>query len=257
MSFDSLTHLDFPSVDTQRAAMVDAARQAGIEGWVIAGTTPTHWSRVIQVAKETGGTPILGVHPWWASELTLSDLEQHLSALADRRDYYGLGEIGLDYARGRDTEDRLHQKQVFRTQLAFARDQNLPIAIHCVRAHSDLLHILKTEGLPQAGGVLHGWSGGPQFVPPALALGLMISFGTSVLNPKRKKVHQSIPLVPSSQLCIETDCPDQPIEQGDIGHLTDLKRVAITLSQLRGEDVTTLWRQCGGNARKLWHPTSG
>ena len=257
MSFDTLTHIDFPILDAQRDAMVNAARDIGIQGWVIAGTSPETWPRVLRIAAQTNGTPILGVHPWWAPKLTLSALQSHLDKLAHRTDYAGIGEIGLDYAVAKTQEERRHQQDIFRAQLSFAKRANLPIAIHCVRAHSDLLHTLKKEGLPKAGGVLHGWSGGPQFIAPALALNLMISFGTSVLNPKRKKVHQSIPLVPLDQLCIETDSPDQPIEKDQIGRLIDLKAVANALAHAREESFETLWSQCGQNAKKLWNRTQG
>ena len=257
MSFDAHTHLDFPALDPLRDAVVKDARVAGISGWVIAATEPKHWDRVIRIARETGGTPLLGIHPWWAQEYSTEQLQSHLAALSNRCPRHGLGEIGLDYVRARPGEERDQQMRVFRAQLALAREIDRPVAIHCVRAHSDLLHTLKTDGLPKAGGMLHGWSGGPQYVASALALGLFISFGPSLLNPKRRKVRESALLVPTARTCLETDSPDQPLNGKTLGTLQDLHAVAIGLAQLRKEPVDALWSQCGDNAQTLWRVQSG
>ena len=251
MSFDALTHLDFPRLEASLSQIALRAKDAGVLGWAIAGTSPVHWERVLRISKETMGTPLLGIHPWWAHEVPPQDITHHLDQLG-RLSIHGVGEIGLDYARAKDEQARDHQKNLFREQLAFARSHDLPVAIHCVRAHSDLLHILKQDGVPSAGGLMHGWGGGPQFIPVALQLGLHISFGPSVWNVKYKRTRESVPLVPIDRLCFETDSPDYPRPGQTFGEPGDLIAVARALASIRGCAIEALWDTCGGNARSLW-----
>lgn len=251
MSFDALTHLDFPELDAQRQQLVENARIAGVTGWTIAATEPHHWPRVIRVAQETGGIPLLGIHPWWAHTIPTASMEGLMDQLSQQV-RAGIGEIGLDYAVAKSQAERDHQKTLLRMQLKVARALNVPVALHCVRAHSDLLHLLKTEGLPKAKGFMHGWVGATQFVKPAVQLGLFISFGPSLLNPQRKKIRDSLLEVPLTHLCLETDTPQWPQDDQNPTPPIDLILVAKEVARLRRLPFLQIWETCGQNATGLW-----
>ena len=251
MSFDTLTHLDFIESEAQRQAMVQRARACGVDGWVIAATTPSNWRRVLDVAKSTKGTPLLGVHPWWAHQFHESEVIRLLQSIQPLG-ISGIGEVGLDYVRATTPEQRHHQQRIFEVQLVYAREHNLPVAIHCVRAFHDLFRILKQHPLDQNGGLLHGWGASPETVKPALAAGLHLSFGPTVMLHYFKKARQSVGLIPLDRLCIESDCPEHPLDGKDAGEPADIVHVAQSIAELRTETPQQLFDACGQNAKRLW-----
>lgn len=233
---DALTHLDFPALDMTREQVVRDARSAGVERWVVAGTEPSTWDRTSRVSVQTQGILALGVHPWWASACTAAALAE----LADRRPA-AVGEIGLD--RARDGWDV--QVAAFRAQLAVARAIDRPVILHVVRAWPEVRAILLADGLPRAGGMVHGWSGPPDAVPEAEAAGLMISFGTTVLRGRAGKVREAARRVSLDRLLLETDSPEH-------GEPAALAEVAAGVAACRGEVVQAIARASSDNATRLF-----
>lgn len=242
--FDAHTHLDFPAFDGDRAQVMDRARAAGVDGWVIAGADPAHWPRVIATAAATGGIAVLGLHPWWVEK---ADVDAVLADLADALTPDGLGECGLDYARARRDADRDAQRKALRPQLALARERDVPVVLHCVRAYPDLLGILRRDGAPP--GMVHGWTGPPDLVRPFLDLGLYLSFGTAIARPG--KARSAVAAVPDDRLLLETDAPDRPLS-GDRGEPADLVAIAAAAAKVRGGSAAEVLSVTGDNARRLF-----
>ena len=251
--FDAHTHLDFPVFDEDRDDVCKRARDVGVGAWVVAGADPRHWERIETISKTTGGTPLYGIHPWWTEQVDPHTLEDCLARLANRLGAHGMGEIGLDYARAKTQPQRRHQQRLFRAQLRLARERNLPVAIHCVRAFPETLSLLKRDGLPEAGGMIHGWTGAAHFVEPATELGLHISIGPLVTHSQATHVRRAAQITPLERLCLETACPDQPLRPGGRGEPSDLVSIAQVVAQLRGlTDWRTLMSHTGCNAATLW-----
>jgi TatD DNase family protein len=249
--FDSHTHLDFPEFDLDRESVVDRARASGVERWVIAGSDHDDWDRTVRIAAETGGIAILGIHPWAAATLAPALLAPLLEQLSSRN-ILGIGEIGLDALHAKDASSRERQRQALRAQLAVARERDLPVAFHCVRAYPELVKLLETDGVPRAGGMMHAWSGPPELIARVLALGLHVSFAPLILRDRARKARASVPHVPDDRLLIETDCPNMMAlgaTRGEPSHLVD---VAVEVARLRGQDTFAVWNAASANARRLW-----
>lgn len=224
---DAHTHLDFPEFDGDRDATVARARAAGVARWVICGSRHERWDDTERIAAATNGIAVLGIHPWSAAGL---DLRPWLAELRVRP-LRGIGEIGLDtlHPGGED------QRRVLRDQLALARERDLPVVLHCVRAYPELLAILERDGLPRAGGMAHAWSGPADQVERALRLGLHVSFGPMVLHDRAKKARASVPRVPDDRLLVETDCPNMKAPGVIRGEPAHLPRVVDGVAALRGQ----------------------
>ena len=214
--------------------MLERAAEAGVGGCLVASADPREHARVIATA-ETHGLPFaLGVHPWWA-EIDAGEL---LAAP------HAIGEIGLDRLhRGFET----FQVEVLRSWLAVAREHELPVVLHCVRAAPELLGILKRDGLPGRGGMVHGWVHGAPLTEAFLALGLHLSFGPGVL---RSRGLHSAAGIPSDRLLLETDCPGG--RGAERAEPADLVAVATAIAEARGTEVHTLLSTTGANARRLF-----
>lgn len=145
-----------------------------------------------------------GCHPHNAKDFS-DDAQARLRRfLADPRTGV-LGEIGLDYHY--DLSPRDVQQQVFRQQLRLAQETGLPVSLHVREAHVDALRVLREEGFPQAGCILHCFNLGPRDLEPWLEHDCYIAFGGPVTFKKAEEVRESARLVPLNRLLTETDCP--------------------------------------------------
>jgi TatD DNase family protein len=203
--FDAHNHLDVPAFDADRAAVWAAAQAAGVTGCLIAGADPRDADRVAAVADALGQPYALGVHPWWTDAVEGVDA---LATLAARPDLGIVGETGLD--RRKATSDAAWQAQraLFRDHLALARGRELPVVLHVVGAYPEALAVLRADGLPRAGGMVHAWSGPADLVEAYVALGLQLSFGGAVTRSRR--LLRAALATPDAARLIESDAPDQP-----------------------------------------------
>jgi TatD DNase family protein len=101
--------------------------------------------------------------------------------------------------------------------------------MHAVRAWERLLVILREEGVPTAGAMVHAYAGSPQTALALQAMGVFLSFSGDLLKPDRPKLRESLLSVDSCHLLLETD------------GTADLVQVIDTAAGIRGmtaEDLT-------------------
>lgn len=116
-----------------------------------------------------------------------------------------LGEIGLDYHY--DFSPRETQQKVFARQLRLAHETGLPVSLHLREAHADALAILRREGVPEAGCIVHCFNLGPADVEPFVELGCHIAFGGPLTFRKAYYTRDACLRVPLDRLLTETDAP--------------------------------------------------
>lgn len=205
MLFDSHAHLDDAKFDEDRAAVLDRACSAGVLGILNPGCELDSSKRAVELAAEYDMVyAAVGVHPHDAAGRPADYLDR-LEALARREKVVALGEIGLDYFR--NFSPRNIQRKVFREQLALARELNLPVIIHDRDAHEDIVQILKKDGLPERGGVMHCFSGDWSLAETCLKMGLYISFAGTVTFADACGLRGVAAGVPLEKILVETDAP--------------------------------------------------
>src|SRR5699024_6969285 len=119
---------------------------------VVGFDTPTI-AKTLELNQQFPGVySIIGWHPTEAGSYT-SEIERTLEKQLTLPKVVALGEIGLDYYWMEDPKDV--QERVFRRQIAIAKEHNLPISIHTRDATPDTYRILKDEGVPARGGIMH------------------------------------------------------------------------------------------------------
>ena len=142
-----------------------------------------------------------GLHPWNIGKCN------HLQTLATIKNWCdsgllaAIGEIGID--RNIDTDLNL-QKELLHVQLNMARQFQTPVLIHCVRAYSDFLQILRQY--PHLPMIFHGFNGKKTMAEQLLAHGAMLSFGTSLLT--RNNLQDVFKTIPNDCIFLETDTKD-------------------------------------------------
>ncbi len=192
---------------------------------VVCGTREADWEAVLaHAASSPEVIPMLGLHPWFVAAAA-PGWEARLDALL-RAHRAGVGECGLDFVR--EAADRPAQEQAFRLQLRLAHTLHRPVAIHAVRAWGRLLDLLRGEGVPPAGALVHAFSGSLETAATLQAMGVFLSFSAEGLGSTRTKVHEALRSVPSSHLLLETD---------DGGDLEQVIAAAAALRGVAAEDL--------------------
>jgi TatD DNase family protein len=197
---DTHTHLTDTPLYEKLDSVLTRARNAGVTRYVIPGYTLPSWRRAAQIAAEYEGVFFaVGVHPLFMLESAAEDIQ----AYVNEDPVIAVGEIGLDYV---DAEgDTLSQQALFRCQMQTALDVNLPVILHCRRAHDDLLAICRE--FPGVSGVLHSCSCSHEQVKPFLDLGYYVGFSGVVTRPRAKKAKKLAEYVPVDRILTETDSP--------------------------------------------------
>lgn len=211
---DSHCHL----ADEQFAADLDAvvarARAAGVDRalCIVDPLNANELHRAKRVAETWPGTGFaVGVHPHKAHGFGTGPARPDgvapfvRSALGARPGACAIGEIGLDYHY--DFAPRRIQVEVFRRQIALAREIGRPIVIHTREADDDTLDALRSEGGGQVKGVFHCFTGDAAFARRALDLGFHVSFSGILTFRNADSIREAAALVPADRLLAETDSP--------------------------------------------------
>jgi TatD DNase family protein len=234
--FDSHCHLQDPRLAGRVQDVVARAQAAGVSHMVCCATREADWERVLELARAHACVlPMLGLHPWFAAEVAAGWVDRLRARVTASG--AGIGECGLDFSR-----DRAGQEAVFLAQLRLARELDLPLSIHCVRAWGRLTALLRATGIPAAGALVHAFSGSRETAAELQGLGLYLSFGCTRGEPP------ALASVASDRLLFETDAPGGPGEHREPAQVV---QVAGTWARARaaGPELAV---QVQENARHLF-----
>lgn len=210
---DTHTHLHEAAFAHDIEAVVERARAAGVEAILTLGTDVASSERAVALADRFDLVwAAVGVHPHEAD--SFDDLAAaRLRELAGHPKVVAVGEIGLDFYR--DLSPREDQVRAFRTQLDWAAEAGLPVAIHCREAHEAAEPIVSawaraarsSFGDGRILGVMHYFSGDVDLAERYHRLGFVISIHTSVTYPGAERLREVARAMPLEALVIETDAP--------------------------------------------------
>jgi TatD DNase family protein len=252
MWFDSHCHLDsqyFPG--EARAAALERARAAGVEGFVCIGVggIPAMGEAVAAAEADPAVWATVGVHPHDAASLD-AELEAVLRGYLAHPRVMALGEVGLDHHY--DHSPRDVQREVFARMIALARETRKPLVIHTREAPAETLELLASEGAREVGGVIHCFSEDRGFAARALDLGFDLSFSGIVTFKSARAIQEVAAWAPLERILLETDSPylapvpvrGKPCEPSLLVH------TAARVAELRGLPLTDLARHTVANTRR-------
>ncbi|WP_138204358.1 TatD family hydrolase [Haloimpatiens lingqiaonensis] len=204
MIFDSHAHYDDESFNEDREQVIKELKENGIVGILNCGAAMEGARDSVKLAdKYDFFYAAVGLHPEYADKLDEAAVEE-LRQLAKNPKVKAIGEIGLDYYYEENPERQV-QREAFRRQMELARELGLPVVIHDRDAHGDTLEIIKD--FPEVKGVVHCFSGSPEFAKECLKMGYYVGFTGVVTFKNAKKVIDVLKVVPMDRILVETDCP--------------------------------------------------
>ena len=249
---DSHCHLDFSAFDSDRESVWQQCQQSGICALVIPGVYPEQWPVAQTLSESLNGVYFTaGLHPWWLAQVKVDqDFSKQLSKVLDHSNCVAIGECGLDAAITMPLQE---QRAVFEQQIALACDRNVPLVIHCRKAHSEVLALLK-RFQPAKGGVIHGFSGSQAIAEAYWKLGFYLGVGGTITYQRANKTRQALEAMPLESLLLETDAPDMPLQgkQGGRNSPLYLPEVGQALADLKQLPLADIIQQTTDNSCRLF-----
>ncbi len=202
---DTHAHLYVEQFNEDREEAIQRAKEDNVVKVVLPNIDSTHSQNLIDLYESDKEffVPMMGLHPTSVQDDYIVELSRIEEAFL-RHDFASVGEIGLDYYW--DTSKKMQQIDAFRTQIAWSKAKNLPIAIHCRDAFDDILDILEKEQDGSLRGVLHCFTGNIEQANRLIALGFYMGIG-GVLTYKNSGLDKTIEQVDLKHLVLETDAP--------------------------------------------------
>jgi len=251
----NLTHNSF---DSDRANVLDRARDAGVVQMIVTGASDKGSQAALDLSRAHPGIlfATAGVHPHRASDFS-DETEARLRKLSSEDNVIAVGETGLDYFR--DFSPRDIQREVFRRQLAIGMDSGLPLFLHMRDAHDDFHAIIRETRDQLSDVVVHCFTGNRDELHDYLDLDCHIGI-TGWICDERRGTHMKEFLqdIPATRLMIETDAPylkPRNLKPRVKSHRNEpcwLPWILGTLAAVRGEHPETLARQTTANARRFF-----
>ena len=260
------THCHFDRADpTEIAAILLRAKAAGVEKLMAVGGSPAlneSAALAVEVAAEALVAPKV-IFAVGLDREQVKDLRQETEDLRgpetlDERpslksnvsgpSLAAWGEIGLDYHYSPETREE--QLKLFGEQLEEARKRDLPVVIHTREADEDTLSLLRE--IPSRG-IIHCYTGTPEYAKRFLDLGFYISISGIVTFRPADNVRASALVIPDDRILIETDSPflapvplrGQPNEPAFIAHTCEF------LAKLRGVSADDFAELTFANAERV------
>ena len=205
MLIDSHAHLEMPEYKRDLEAVIQRAKESGVEYIFTVGTEKKDWKRALEIADlHPLIYAILGIHPHNAKEVD-NQTYLLLKELCKNKKVKAYGEIGLDFFRNLSPRDI--QLKRFREQIGLAKELGLPIVVHDREAHQETLDILKSEKAEECGGIIHCFSGDYEMARVCIEMGFYISVPGSITFKNAGTFREVVKKIPLESLLVETDAP--------------------------------------------------
>lgn len=193
----------------------------------------------------------VGFHPSDAHLMTNEDFDA-IKKMAEHPKVVAIGEIGLDYYYGKETEEI--QRRVFREQIELAKEVNLPFQVHNRDSTRDCVEILREANMGERRGMMHCFSESRETAKKILDLGMKISIGGVLTFKNNVKTVEVVKYVPIEELMIETDCPYlAPVPyRGKRNSSLYIHAVAEKIAELKGMDTDEVIAITEKNAKSFY-----
>lgn len=272
---DSHCHLDLLDTSINLESLWARCRSQGLQSLIIPGTEPSQWSRAKQLSDQlTACFWSAGCHPWFLSSSEMvskssPDFEPTLSG-TERKDVdialieqiaqasldpkcVAIGECGLDAGKPEFINNLEHQERIFRSHLQAATELKLPLILHGVKTHNKILELINYYQ-PNAGGVIHGFTGSLELAQQYCRRGFKIGIGGSITYPRASKTRHTAQHIELNHIILETDAPSMPLNgfQGQANTPLQLVNIARHLAELRSDSIEKIATITTANCQQLF-----
>jgi len=248
---DAHCHLGDGAFDSDRTAVLQRARAAGVGHVVVVGATLATSGEARTLARRTAGlSATAGVHPHDASAWSQEAAAAVRALLADPA-VVAVGETGLDYHYDHAPRDR--QRAAFAAQLALGAELGKPVVVHAREADADVAALVREWGPRLSALVLHSFSSGSAVFDAGMDVGAYFSF-SGMITFRNWTLRDRLTACPADRLLVETDSPYlAPVpHRGRRNEPAFVRAVAEALATTRGESLEQVTTMTSTNARRVF-----
>lgn len=249
---DTHTHLFSSQFDEDRNAVVQKAIDNGVSKMLLPNISSETIEAMHQLCQDFPEHcyPMMGLHPCDVKDDYLKELEI-VKAQLDKGKYVAVGEIGIDLYWDKSTLDI--QKKAFRQQLIWAKEYDLPVAIHIRESFDEVFEVIEEVNDEKLRGVFHCFTGTKEQGQRAIDMGFMLGIG-GVVTFKNSGLDQTLSGLPLAQLILETDSPylAPTPHRGQRNESAFIPLMAQKLADIYEMDIEEVARITTQNAKTLF-----
>jgi len=218
---DVHAHLEHEKFGEDLEEVIGRFKEAGGELIINSGTDPGRNRETLALASKYDIVKCsFGMYPIGDYE----DVDSEIAWIEEHGDdCVAIGEIGLDFDKGRGDFDK--QEKLFRKMLELAKRMGKPVVIHSRKAETEAIEILEELGMKDV--VMHCFCGRKSLIKRCVDNGWYFSVPPAIMRWDNFKV--LVEMVPLGQLLTETDAPYlSPV----VGERNEPSNVLVTLKEI-------------------------
>jgi TatD DNase family protein len=251
---DSHAHIQGKEYAGETEAVLERARQAGVERIIVVGGAGDMSSNAAAVTLAESSPSLyatVGMHPHDAKDVGEEELRR-FNQLAVHPKVVAVGETGLDYFYNHSPREV--QRRVFAQFIRLAMDTGLPLVVHERDASSETVEILRCEGVGRIEGVIHCFTGNYEAARAYLDLGFYLSFTGIITFKNADALREVVRQVPLERMFVETDSPYlTPVpHRGKRNEPAYVRLVAETVAKVKQLNLEKVARVTTENVKTLF-----
>ena len=202
---DTHTHLYSEQFDKDRSEVIQRALNNDVERFFVPAIDSTYYQAMFDLEKQFPKNVFLmaGLHPTHVKENYKEELAVVKKMLLEKQ-FYAVGEIGIDLYW--DKSFLQEQQDAFKEQIGWAKENNLPIVIHCRDSFDEIFEILEEVKDEKLFGIFHCFTGDLSQAKKAISYNMKLGIG-GVVTFKKGKIDQFLNEIPLNHIVLETDSP--------------------------------------------------
>jgi TatD DNase family protein len=203
---DTHAHLYAEEFDHDRDAMIQRAKDAGVQKIILPNVDSSSLHRMLALESQQSGYcyAAIGVHPTSINNNYEAELDLVRTELL-RRPWIAIGEIGIDLYWDKTYLEQ--QKIAFRQQLAWSLEFDLPVIIHVRDSFAETMSVLNEFRGKGLRGVFHSFTGNKEEALSVIAFKGFLLGINGIVTFKNAGLAESLSDISPEYLLLETDAP--------------------------------------------------
>lgn len=202
---DTHAHIYLSEFDTDKEQMIGRCKEAGVKKVFMPNIDHTSIDAMMEweITNDPLCIAMMGLHPCSVKK----DFEKELYLVENwlsKRSFAAIGEMGTDLYWDKSFWEE--QKEAFKIQVAWAKQYDLPIVIHCRESIEETITLIEELKSEKLRGVFHCFTGTAEQATRINKLGFYLGLG-GVATFKNSGLDKVIPNLDLDYLILETDSP--------------------------------------------------